>query len=116
MVMFHTRGFKNMKHFYIHYVQVLHLITNIRNNMKNTLMELKDKIMLRKISVIETVNDELKNNLPDGSQLCQIEHSRHRSFGNFITNLISGLIAYTFFPKKPGIKYETVQTNQIAIY
>lgn len=87
----------------------LHLITNIRNNMKNTLMELKDKIMLRKRSVIETVNDELKN-------MCQVEHSRHRSFGNFITNLISGLIAYTFFPKKPGIKYETVQTNQIAIY
>jgi hypothetical protein len=87
----------------------LHLITNIRNNMKNTLMELKDKIMLRKRSVIETVNDELKN-------ICQIEHSRHRSFGNFITNLISGLIAYTFFPKKPGIKYETAQTNQIAIF
>lgn len=87
----------------------VHLITNIRNNMKNTLMELKDKIMLRKRSVIETVNDELKN-------ICQIEHSRHRSFGNFITNMISGLIAYTFFPKKPGIKYETVQTNQIAIF
>jgi len=87
----------------------LHLITNIRNNMKNTLMELKDKIMLRKRAVIETVNDELKN-------MCQIEHSRHRSFNNFITNLISGLIAYTFFPKKPGIKYETAQTNQIAIY
>lgn len=87
----------------------LHLITNIRNNMKNTLMELKDKIMLRKRAVIETVNDELKN-------MCQIEHSRHRSFNNFITNLISGLIAYTFFPKKPGIKYEIVQTNQIAIY
>ncbi len=34
----------------------LHLITSIRNNMKNTLMELKDKIMLRKRSVIETVN------------------------------------------------------------
>ena len=87
----------------------LHLITNIRNNMKNTLMELKDKIMLRKRSVIETVNDELKN-------ICQIEHSRHRSFGNFITNMISGLIAYTFFPKKPGIKYETAPTNQIAIF
>lgn len=87
----------------------LHLVTNIRNNMKNTLMELKDKIMLRKRSVIETVNDELKN-------MCQIEHSRHRSFGNFITNLVSGLIAYSFFPKKPGIKFETFQTNQIAIF
>lgn len=46
----------------------LHLITSIRNNMKNVLMELKDKILLRKRSVIETINDELKN-------ICQIEHS-----------------------------------------
>jgi len=53
-------------------------------------MELKDKIMLRKRSVIETVNGELKN-------ICQIKHSRHRFFTNFITNLISGLIAYSFF-------------------
>ena len=75
----------------------LHLITSIRNNMKNILMELKDKILLRKRSVIETINDELKN-------ICQVEHSRHRSFNNFITNLIAGLIAYSFFDKKPAIK------------
>jgi len=87
----------------------LHLITSIRNNMKNVLMEMKDKIMLRKRSVIETINDELKN-------MCQVEHSRHRSFTNFINNLISGLIAYTFFPKKPAIKYDPIQTNQMAIF
>ena len=57
--------------------------------MRNVLMEMKDKILWRKRSVIETVNDELKN-------MCQVEHSRHRSFANFITNLISGLIAYSF--------------------
>jgi len=87
----------------------LHLITSIRNNMKNVLMELKDKIMLRKRSVIETVNDELKN-------ICQVEHSRHRSFTNFITNLVSGLIAYSFFPKKPSIKYKHVKTNQLNVF
>ena len=87
----------------------IHLITSIRNNMKNVLMEMKDKIMLRKRSVIETVNDELKN-------ICQIEHSRHRSFTNFLTNLISGLIAYSFFPKKPAIKYEPVKSSQLAIF
>ena len=36
-------------------------------------MELKDKILLRKRSVIETVKYEIKN-------MCQIEHSGHRSF------------------------------------
>ena len=87
----------------------LHLVTTLRNNMKNCLMELKDKIMLRKRSVIETVNDELKN-------MCQVEHSRHRSFGNFISNMIAGLIAYSFFPKKPSIKYQTTETNQIQLF
>lgn len=91
------------------FVDGLHLITNIRNKMKNCLMELKDKIMLRKRSIIETINDELKN-------MCQVEHSRHRSFGNFITNLISGLIAYSFFPKKPAIKYEVEKTSQLSIF
>lgn len=87
----------------------IHLITSIRSNMKNCLMLLNDKIMLRKRSVIETVNDELKN-------ICQIEHSRHRSFANFISNLISGLIAYSFFPKKPSIKYEPVKTSQLSLF
>ncbi|MDR7132744.1 hypothetical protein J2X69_005118 [Algoriphagus sp. 4150] len=82
----------------------LHLITGIRNNMKNVLMELKDKILLRKRSVVETINDELKN-------ICQVEHSRHQSFDNFITNLIAGLIAYFFFDKKPSIKYQPVVPN-----
>lgn len=91
------------------FVDGLHLITNIRNNMKNALMELKDKIMLRKRSVIETINDELKN-------MCQVEHSRHRSFGNFITNILSGLIAYSFFPKKPAIKFDVEQTTQINLF
>ena len=45
--------------------------------MKNCLLELNDKILLRKRSIIETINDELKN-------ICQVEHSRHRSFENFI--------------------------------
>ncbi len=80
------------------FVDGLHLITYIRNNMRNVIMEMKDKILLRKRSVIETINDELKN-------ICSVEHSRHRSFANFITNMVSGLIAYSFFPKKPAIKY-----------
>lgn len=91
------------------FIDGLHLITNIRNNMKNCLIELKDKIMLRKRSVIETINDELKN-------MCQIEHSRHRSFGNFITNILSGLIAYSFFPKKPAIKFEVEKTSQVSLF
>ncbi len=103
------KGYISQKITEVLFVDGLHLITHIRNNMKNVLMEMKDKILLRKRSVIETINDELKN-------ICSIEHSRHRSFENFITNLISGLIAYCFFSKKPAIKYETIQTNQLALF
>jgi len=87
----------------------IHLVTPITKNMKNQLIEMNDKIMLRKRSIIETVNDELKN-------ICQIEHSRHRSVGNFLTNLIAGIAAYSFFPKKPSLKYQTVKSNQITIF
>lgn len=87
----------------------LHLITHIKNNMKNSLMTMSDKILLRKRSIIETVNDELKN-------ICQIEHSRHRSFTNFLANIVAGLIAYSFLPKKPSIKYQTIKSNQLAFY
>lgn len=103
------KGYINKELTRVLFMDGLHLITSIRNNMKNTLMELKDKILLRKRSIIETVNDELKN-------ICQVEHSRHRSFENFITNLIAGLIAYSFFPKKPSIRYDEVKTTQLAVF
>jgi len=75
----------------------LQLVTHIRRNMKNALMPLMDKILLRKRSLIETVNDQLKN-------ISQIEHTRHRSPTNFVVNLIAGLIAYTHQPKKPSLR------------
>jgi hypothetical protein len=91
------------------FVDGIELITNIRNNMKNRLMLMSDKILLRKRSVIETVNDELKN-------ICQVGHSRHQSVANFLGNLIAGIIAYHFLPKKPSIKFETFNTNQLTLY
>lgn len=88
------------------FIDGIHLITKIRKNMKNSLMLIKDKIILRKRALIETVNDELKN-------MCQIEHTRHRSFNNFITNLLSGLIAYSFFPKKPSINIDIIDNKAL---
>ena len=61
------------------YRRGVQLITRLRKNMKNVLMEMGDKILLRKRAVIESVNDILKN-------ICQVEHSRHRSAVNFIVN------------------------------
>jgi hypothetical protein len=74
----------------------LQLITKLKKGMKNRLMPLFDKIMLRKRSIIESVIDQLKN-------ISQIEHTRHRSAVNFFVNLIAGLIAYTWREKKPSL-------------
>jgi hypothetical protein len=80
------------------FANALQLITPIRSNMKNKLMPYLDKLLLRKRSIIETINDPLKN-------ISQIEHTRHRSIWNFMVNMIAGLIAYTHQAKKPGVRF-----------
>lgn len=77
----------------------IHLVTGLRSNMKNKLMPLYDKILLRKRSVIETINDELKN-------VAQAVHSRHRSVYNFAMNILAAVAAYCFFDKKPSINFD----------
>ena len=82
------------------------LTTSIRKNMKPRLLTLIDKLLLRKRSVIETINDQLKTVSP-------IDHSRHRSPINFAVNLLAGLIAYCKQPKKPSIKVDYNEVQQI---
>ena len=77
----------------------IQLITKLRSNMKNQLMPIADKLLLRKRAIIETIIDQLKNR-------AQIEHTRHRSPVNFMVNLIAGLIAYCHQPKKPTLIIE----------
>ena len=73
--------------------------------MKGAMMSVSDKLLLRKRAVIETVNDELKN-------IAQIEHSRHRSFDNFIVNMLGAIAAYCYFPKKPTIRVQKVDISE----
>lgn len=77
------------------------LVTGIRSNMKNVLMPLMDKLLLRKGAIVETIIDQLKN-------ISQIEHSRHRSPINFLVNLLCALIAYCHQPKKPSLNLGTL--------
>lgn len=76
------------------------MITKLRRNMKNRLMRLTDKLLLRRRGLVESVIDQLKN-------ISQIEHSRHRSAINFGVNLMAGLIAYCHQPKKPSLFTDT---------
>nr|WP_258003766.1 transposase [Fischerella thermalis] len=94
--LFGDRGYICQKLFEELYERGLQLVTKSKKKMKNRLLKLIDTILLRKRAVIESVNDHLKN-------ICQIEHSRHRNPFNFLVNLMAGLAAYTYLPKKPSI-------------
>ncbi len=85
----------------------LQLITKLKTNMKNRLLPLADKLLLRKRAIIETVFDQLKN-------ISQIEHSRHRSVTNFVVNLLGGLIAYCHQPKKPSLHLDALPRLTVA--
>ena len=104
--LFADRGYISQDLFEKLFIDDIHLVTKIKKNMKNSLMNIYDKICLRKRAVIETVNDELKN-------ICQIEHTRHRSVDNFVTNLASALIAYNFMPKKPQMNIEIIDKSRL---
>lgn len=77
--------------------------------MKVALMSVQDKLLLRKRTIIETANDELKN-------IAQVEHSRHRCFDNFIVNLLGTIAAYCLFSKKPCINVQRTLDTQLSIF
>ena len=102
------RGYISKDIFCKLFINGIQLITKLKNKMKNSLMSVADKVLLRKRAIIESVNDELKN-------MAQIEHSRHRSFHNFVNNLVAGIAAYCFFPKKPMLRLDREVDKQLTI-
>ena len=90
------KGYLSKQVFERLFAQGIELLTPIKKNMKNRLVTLSDKWLLRKRAIIETIHDQLKN-------ISQIEHSRHRSGANFLVNLVAGLLAYCHQPKKPSL-------------
>ena len=72
-------------------------------------MSVSDRFLLSKRAIIETVNDELKN-------IAQVEHSRHRSFDNFIINLLGVIAVYCLFPKKPCVNVQRTIDTQLTLF
>lgn len=90
------------KELFLHlFVDGILFITKLKSNMKGAMMSVSDKQLLRKRTIIETVNDKLKN-------IIQTEHSRYRFFDNFMVNLLAALVAHCFFPKEPTFRVQTV--------
>ncbi len=85
----------------------LKLVTKVKKGMKNTLISLNEKILLRKRSIIETVFGYLKNRL-------EIEHTRHRSPVDFLVHIFSTLISYSIKSKKPSISYTSFLNPEFA--
>lgn len=84
------------------------LFTKLKKNMKNKLMPLMDKILLRKRALIESVINLLKAS-------CQIEHRRHRSKWNFLSHLLAGLGAYCLRSDKPRLFFPKKELEQIRL-
>jgi hypothetical protein len=74
----------------------IELVTKVRKNMAQRLLDVSDKVVVRRRALVETGLDQLKNS-------SQIEHTRHRSPVNFLVNLVCGLIAYCHQPRKPSL-------------
>ena len=104
--LFGDRGYISSALFQKLLLDGVQLITNIKANMKNKLLPLFDKLLLRKRFIVETTFGILKEEF-------HLEHSRHRSPANFIVNLLSTLIAYCLRPNKPSIRL--TNHDQIAL-
>jgi hypothetical protein len=74
--------------------------------MKHRLMPVMDRVLTRKRSLIESVNDQLKN-------ISQIAHTRHRSPCDFLFNFLAALIAYTWQPNKPSLNLTDAELAQL---
>ena len=76
--------------------QKVTLITKIKKNMKNILMDTTDKMMLMRRSFIETIFSSIKS-------LNILIHTRHRSPINALSHLFAGLINYQIRENKPSL-------------
>jgi hypothetical protein len=101
------KGYVSRPLFEALYDEGVRLVTKLKRGMRNRLLPLMDKLMLRKRAVIESVIDQLKN-------ISQIEHSRHRSVANCFVNLLGGLIAYTWREKKPSLNIRIKERLQLV--
>lgn len=84
------------------------LITRVKKNMKEKFIDPIKQQFLNQRGIIETIIDQLKNML-------LIDHTRHRSVINMQVNVLSGLLAYVFKPKKVSVKFHELPTLQMSL-
>lgn len=107
--LFGDKGYISQKLFVELLTNGLQLITGIRKSMKNKLMPLWDKLMLRKRSMIESLNNQIKN-------VFQIEHTRHRNVINGFVNIIAALVAFTHHDHKPQLNISLCEMASVECF
>lgn len=107
---FADRGYIKQELFGHLFDKGIHLVHGLKARMKNKIMPMWDRIMLRKRYIIECINELLKNK-------ANLVHSRHRSVHNFIMNLCSALAAYCFFENKPeALPVHIEESRQLQLF
>ena len=84
------------------------LVTRVKKNMKEKFINPIKQQFLNQRGIIETIIDQLKN-------ILHIDHTRHRSVINMQVNVLSGLLAYVFKPKKVGVKFHEMHNPQLFL-
>ena len=84
----------------------LKMLTKVRKNMKQPVLEPIEKLWLTKRGLVETVIEQFK-------QVCQIQHTRHRSVVNFMINALAALAAYTLKSTKPSITINAFENTRL---
>jgi hypothetical protein len=102
-LLFGDKGYIKKELFQSLYNRGLKLVTGLKKGMKNQLMSLFEKKMLKKRSIIETVFDYLKNKF-------ELEHTRHRSVWNCLVHILSTLVVYSLKPTKPSITNDAISS------
>ena len=91
-------------------VDGIHLVHGLKANMKNRLMPMWDRIMLRKRYIIECINQLLKDK-------ANVVHSRHRALHNCIMNICGALTAYCFYDNKPeALPVHLEKSRQLELF
>jgi hypothetical protein len=103
-LMIGDKGFLSSKVFQECYEHGLKIITKLRGNMKNKLMDMQEKLLLKKRGIIECIFDLLMT-------ICDIDHTRHRNPKNAFCNIFAGLAAYSYLEKKPSIGSKYLKIN-----
>ena len=107
---FADKGYSKQEFFENLFNQGIHLVHGLKSNIKNKLMPLWDKMMLRKRYIIECINELLKNK-------ANLVHSRHRSVHNFLMNLCAALATYCFFENKlEGLPVRIEKSRQLELF